>query len=104
MMHGEKSTNRDIHKRCLPVELEPVDQSDHGRILGRDAVRNRGGDADDFLQHADVSIEGVVSRLDLTGFHAKGGVEVHTCGSGRWKPELVKMRRKRLGLEMGFFD
>ena len=44
-------------------------------------MRNGRGDAEHFLQHFHVDVGGVVAGLDLTGFHAEGGVEVHSLNS-----------------------
>ena len=58
-----------------------LDQSEHTRILGRDAVGDGRGDADDFLEHFDKGVVFVLAGFDLAGFHAERGFEVHSLQS-----------------------
>ena len=60
---------------------ERLDQAEHARILGRDAVGDGRGDADDLLQHLDKGVVFVLARFDLAGFHAEGGGEVEALES-----------------------
>ena len=60
---------------------ERLDQAEHARILGRDAVGDGRGDADDLLEHLDTGVVFVLARLDLAGLHAEGGGEVETLES-----------------------
>lgn len=64
------------HKRT--VFAERLDESDEAWVLGRDAVGNGRGDADDFLEHLDKGVVFVLAGFDLAGFHAEGAFEVHT--------------------------
>lgn len=61
-----------------------LDESDDAWILGRDAVSDGWGDANDFLEHLDKGVVFVLAAFDLAGFHAEGGVEVHSLGSVFW--------------------
>ena len=61
-----------------------LNESDDAWILGRDAVSDGRGDADDFLEHFDKGVVFVLAGFDLAGFHAEGGFEVHSLGSVFW--------------------
>ena len=67
------------HERA--VFAERLDESEHAWILGRDAVGDGRGDADDFLEHLDEGVVFVVAGFDLARFHAEGGFEVHSLHS-----------------------
>ena len=60
------------------VFAECLDEAEHAWVLGRDAVGDGRGDADDFLEHLDKGIVFVLAGFDLAGFHAEGGLEVHS--------------------------
>ncbi len=64
------------HQRT--VFAKRPDQRDDARILGRDAVSDGRGDADDLLEHLDKGVVFVLAGFDLAGFHAEGGFEVHS--------------------------
>ena len=54
-----------------------LDESEHARILGRDAVGDGSRDADDLLEHFEKGVGFVLAGADLAGFHAEGAFEVH---------------------------
>lgn len=60
------------------VFAECLDEAEHAWVLGRDAVGDGRGDADDFLEHLDKGVVFVLAGFDLAGFHAEGGLEVHS--------------------------
>ena len=57
---------------------ECLDEAEHAWVLGRDAVSDGWGDADDLLEHLDKGVIFVLASFDLAGFHAEGGLEVHS--------------------------
>ena len=57
------------------------DQGKNARILGRNAVGDGRGNADDFLEHLDKGVVLVLARFHLAGFHAEGGFEVQSLES-----------------------
>lgn len=63
---------------------EGGEQGEGAGVLGRDAVGDGGGDADDFLEHLDEGVVFVFAGFDLAGFHAEGGFEVHPLQSAGW--------------------
>lgn len=62
---------------------EGGDEGDDAGVLGRDAVGDGRGDADDLLEHLDEGVGFVLAGFDLAGFHAEGGFEVHALQSAR---------------------
>ena len=64
-----------------PVFAEGGDEGEGAGVLGRDAVGDGRGDADDFLEHLDECVVFVLAGFDLAGFHAEGGFEVHPLQS-----------------------
>lgn len=83
-----------------------LDQSDDAGILGRDAVSDGRGDADDFLEHFDKGVVFVFAGFDLAGFHAEGGFEVHSLGSvfGGWVSVRLCFGKLEMGRETGRKD
>lgn len=82
---------------------EGGDEGDGAGVLGRDAVGDGGGDADDFLEHLDEGVVFVLAGFDLAGFHAEGGFEVHPLQSAGRKlvtdPLQVFLGEERKGRE-----
>ena len=60
---------------------ERLDEAKDAGVFGRDAVGDGRGDADDFLEHLDKGVVFVLAGFHLPGFHAEGGLEVHSLPS-----------------------